>query len=195
MFAFDERFLEMSVEEFLAWDGGDPDVKYELIDGHPVAMAPARVEHGAIQSTLARLIENHLLARNSPCRAITEPGIVPRIDSRRNFRVADIAVTCAPPDPKQVAIEDPILIVEILSPGNEADTRLKVPVYANIPSVREILLIRSDRIEVLLYRRQTNGVWPSAPLILGHGDTLSLECLGYEVTLTEVYRRTHLAPA
>lgn len=193
MFAFDDRFPEMTVEEFLSWEGEGPDVKYELIDGHPVAMAPSREVHGAVQATLARLIENHLIAGNSRCRAILEPGIIPRIDARRNFRIADIGVTCAPPDASRIALQDPILLVEILSPGNEADTRLKVPVYANIPSVAEILLLRADRIEAKLYRRQPDGLWPQAPLSLGADDMLSLECIGFEIPLREIYSRTHLA--
>ena len=41
--------------------------------------------------------------------------IVPGVRASRNRRVPDLGVTCAPPEP--------ILLIEILSPSNEAETR------------------------------------------------------------------------
>src|SRR5665811_1526909 len=42
----------MSLEEFLTWDAPGPG-PWQLIDGVPVAMAPAGSTHGLIQSTIA----------------------------------------------------------------------------------------------------------------------------------------------
>ena len=42
----------MTVAEFLAWDDGT-DTRYELIDGRPVAMAPAAPNHSIIASKIA----------------------------------------------------------------------------------------------------------------------------------------------
>jgi len=63
-----------------------------------------------------------------------------------NMRVPDIAVNCVPDERGQRALPDPILIIEILSPSNERETRENVWAYATIPSLREILLVRSTEI-------------------------------------------------
>ena len=46
----------MTVAEFLSWDAGDPTgVPWQLIDGEPVAMAPAPETHAALQGEIGRL--------------------------------------------------------------------------------------------------------------------------------------------
>jgi hypothetical protein len=58
----------------------------------------------------------------APTCAVTEPAIAPRVRSRSNLRVPDLAVTGSPVESGQLALPDPLLIVEILSPTNEAET-------------------------------------------------------------------------
>ena len=87
----------MTVAEFLTWDADDRTVHaWQLIDGEPVAMAPASDNHGAIQANLTARLWNHLELPGNRCRVATEPGIVPRGHSDRNYRVPDIGVTRAP---------------------------------------------------------------------------------------------------
>ena len=129
----------MTVDEFLVWDAEDASGRrWQLIDGEPALMAPAAEPHGAIQAEMARLLGNHLAERGSPCRVIAAPGIVPRVRANENFRVPDLGVTCAPPS-REVMVQDPVLLIEILSPSNESETRANVWTYTTIPSVREIL--------------------------------------------------------
>jgi hypothetical protein len=54
-------------------------------------------------------------------------------------------------------VPDPVLLVEILSPGNEGKTRSNVWTYTTIPSVCEILAIRSTRMEVEVLRWGADG--------------------------------------
>ena len=56
----------MTVDEFLAWDGGGHQGKLELVDGLVRAMAPASATHAMIQGNLI-LIGNHLCRQNSLC--------------------------------------------------------------------------------------------------------------------------------
>jgi Uma2 family endonuclease len=126
----------MTVDEFLVWDTDDLiGRRWQLIDGEPVLMAPAAEPHGAIQNELGRLLANHLAERQSPCRVITAPGIVPRVRANENFRVPDLGVTCAPPS-REVMVQDPVLLIEILSPSNEPETRANVWACTTMPSVQ-----------------------------------------------------------
>jgi Uma2 family endonuclease len=68
----------MTLDEFLSWDPRDSSGRtWQLIDGEPVAMAPGNDTHASLQAEIARLLGNHLLEQRSPCRVVTEPGIVP----------------------------------------------------------------------------------------------------------------------
>jgi Uma2 family endonuclease len=182
----------MTLPEFLSWDGADPSgVAWQLIDGEPVAMAPASETHAALQGEIGRQIANHLIERRSPCRLLSQPGIVPRVRSNRNFRIPDLGVTCAPPS-QGLMVADTVLLIEILSPSNEAQTRANIWAYTTIPSVQEILAVHSTRIEAELLRRGIDGNWPEEPDVLTGLDTLTLASIGFVTSLATFYRTTAL---
>ena len=89
-------------------------------------------------------------------------------------------------------VPDPILLIEILSPSNEAQTRANIWAYTTIPSVREILAIHSTRIEAELLRRSTDGSWPEEPDIVTGTDILSLTTIEFSINLAMFYRTTAL---
>lgn len=183
----------MTVDEFLVWDADDvTGRRWQLVDGEPALMAPAAEAHGAIQAELIGLLRNHLLATGSRCRVIDAPGIVPRIRANENFRVPDLGVTCAPPS-QGVMVPEPVLLVEILSPGNEGKTRSNIWTYTTIPSVREILAVRSTRMEVELLRRGGDGNWPASPAVICPPDNLELSSIAFLVPVAELYRTAGLA--
>ena len=182
----------MTVDEFLAWVPDDGSVRgWQLIDGEPSAMAPAREQHAIIPGQLVRQIGNHLEDRPGLCRVAVTPGIVPRARASYNFRIPDIAVTCGPLS-NDVTISEPTILIEVLSPSNEADTRANVWAYTTIPSVREILIVRSTRIEAELLRRRDDGSWPDEPAFLGADDDIVLTSIDITMTMRSVYRRTSL---
>jgi Uma2 family endonuclease len=187
-------FTRMTLDEFLVWnpDKGS-ELRWQLVDGEPVAMAPASDAHGSIQSELAYLLVDHLRRSGSPCRVITEPGIIPQLRARDNFRIPDLGVTCALPEQGRLEVTQPVLLIEILSPSNEREARANVWAYATVPSVREILLVRSTRVEAELLRRTNDGSWPEQPELIQAGGTLELASLGFTVPLLALYRTTALA--
>jgi len=184
----------MTLTEFLSWDAADPSGQpWQLVDGEPVAMASGSETHAALQGEIARLIGNHLVNSGSPCRLLGQPSIVPRVRANRNVRIPDLGVTCAPPALGRM-VPDPILLIEILSPSNEAQTRANIWAYTTIPSVREIVAVHSTRIEAELLRRNADGNWPEEPDILTAPDTLALPSIDFVIPLAAFYRSTALAP-
>jgi Uma2 family endonuclease len=83
----------MTVAEFLAWNPDDGQ-SWQLVDGEPRAMAPARNAHAALMIELGAVLRNHFIERGSPCIALGQPGIIPHVNARRNYCVPDLAVTC-----------------------------------------------------------------------------------------------------
>lgn len=175
----------MSVEVFLAWEPGDGR-QYELVDGLPRAMAPASIVHGLLQSRLSRLVGDHLFRHGDRCQIITAPGVIPHVLSGENVRVPDLGVTCAPVVPGQQTIVSPVLLIEILSPSNRAETWSNVWTYTTIPSVQEILVLQSDAIAAHVLRRDAAGSWPETPEKTVTGD-LVLASISFRVPLTDIY--------
>ena len=178
----------ITVDEFLDWPGDGTGRKFQLIDGEPQAMAPASTTHGRIQATLARLLGNHLAG--SGCYVVIEPGVIPRIRSQANMRIPDLAVTCEADDPGIHAMIEPILLIEVLSVSNEAETRANVWTYTTIPTVREILLVRSTHIAAELIRREPDGGWPANSLPIAAEALLVLDSLDFSCPLTAIYEGT-----
>ncbi len=156
-------------------------------------MAPCSTTHATIQGSLAFLIGSHLRSTALSCRLLVTPGIIPHLNANENFRVPDLGVTCAPDTAKQIAMPDPLLLVEVLSPSNRAKTWTNVWAYSTIPGVREILVVQSMRIEVQLMRRAADGTWPQAHASFGAGDVFVLETIGLTCPVADVYAGTHLA--
>ncbi|HEU0218476.1 MAG TPA: Uma2 family endonuclease [Stellaceae bacterium] len=173
----------MTLEEFLRWDDGT-DTRYELINGFPMAMAPPARAHGILCARLAGLIDAALHSRR-PCAAQIEAGIA-RPDHNDSFYIADIAVSCRPYRQGEQLVEDPILIVEILSPSTERnDRRLKLPAYQELGSVREIVLIDADSHHAEVYRRE--GARWGIELARGAEATLSLATVELHMSMAELY--------
>ncbi len=183
--------VRMTVAEFFAWTPPTAQA-WQLVDGEPQAMAPASLTHGAIQAELGALIRNHFAEQASPCRVITAPGVIPRAQSEINVRIPDLAVTCSAYDEEEQALTSSVLVVEILSPSNQAETYANVWAYASIPSVQEILVLKTAKIGAELLRRAPDGNWPPQPLVIESGD-LTLESIGLSIPLAAAYRTTRLA--
>jgi Uma2 family endonuclease len=181
----------MTVAEFLAWDAFG-ETRWQLVDGEPVAMAPGSRTHGSLQLELGALIRNHLAVGGNRCSVVAEPGIVPRVRANENFRIPDLAVTCTPYDAEEYDVSNPVLIVEVLSPTNHADTWRNVWAFTTIPSLREILLLSSTAVRAELLRRGSDGSWPAASTVIEEGD-LVLDSIDFTEPLAAVYRTTRLA--
>jgi Uma2 family endonuclease len=179
----------MSLEEFLRWDDGT-DTHYELIGGFPVAMAPPAAAHRIIAMRLGSRLDAALATRR-PCNAQGEAGILHPAHADTYFE-ADIAATCEHHEFGQQALEKPFLIVEILSPSTERhDRRVKLPVYRQIETVQEILLIYSDGIYAELHRRA--GTQWITEILRGPDAVLALASAGMEDRLGELYDGIALA--
>ena len=183
----------MTVTEFLNWDSGDRSgALWQLRDGEPEMMAPASDAHGSIQARLATLLTVHLDGRGGSCRVVTAPGVIPRVRSAENCLVPDLGITCAPPSGART-LADPVVLIEILSPSNEAETRANVWAYTTIPTVAEIVLLRSTAVAAEVLRRRPDGTWPEQAESVGAEGALRLDSIGFAAPLLAAYRTAGVA--
>lgn len=172
-----------TVEAFLA-RGERPGLREELHAGRIVAMAPTRDQHGTIVANTIYAIRRRL---RSPCRVVVDTGV--RIDEATLY-VPDLVVSCSPRDAEGRTV-DPVLVVEVLSPGTRTlDLGLKADAYSELPSCREIWLVDSDRRWVRIWRRLADG-W-SVSLPMRGVARFASELLSDEIELDELYADTGL---
>ena len=184
----------MTVTEFLAWPGDGTGRIFELVNGELRARDAANDAHGTMQTRLAALFTLHFDANRPGCRAVSNPGIEPRLQANWNYRIPELGVTCTPNRAGVHATPDPILLVEVLSPSNASDTWGNIAPYSTVPTVIEILVVDSRRVEAFVLRRNADGSWPRNPDRSVAGDVIELASIGLQIPIAAVYRGTHLAP-
>ncbi|MGE3712584.1 MAG: Uma2 family endonuclease [Hyphomicrobiaceae bacterium] len=182
----------MTVAQFLDWPGDGTGARFELVDGAPRAMAPASATHAIIQANAAAAIATHLRTHGLRFRAGIRGPVTPPLKSRINARAPDVTVTCAPPSDSPV-FEDPILIVEVISPSGETQTWESIRALAALTSLREILIVSSTSVEAQVFRRDASGAWPYEPDVVGQDGVARLDSIGLALPMAEIYRGTHLA--
>lgn len=168
----------MTVREFLAWEG-EPDLRYELVAGAPVAMAAPVVAHGIIVLNLAGLLRERIAP---PCYLATEVGVALAGRDDHYYQV-DLLVSCTPIQPGDRDAREPTLLVEVLSPTTAGHDRgTKLPDYRELDSVREILFVSSYERGVETWRRD-DPRW-LVETIIGDGEC---DVLGAPLALGAIY--------
>jgi Uma2 family endonuclease len=175
----------MSLAEVLEWDDGS-DLRYELIDGEPVAMAPPLFGHAIVAANLGGAIGNQL---KPPCTIASGAGVV-RMEAANSYFVPDLVVTCEPVDPRGRYLTTPRLIVEILSPTTSLRDRLiKQDEYRAIASLQELVYVAPLERRVQLWRRHADHgrVYD----LIGEAE-LRLKSLGVTIPLAAIYENLAL---
>jgi Uma2 family endonuclease len=183
----------MTVAEFLDWPGDGTDTVYDLVDGVLRAHAAPSGTHGRIHLRVGMLIQQHLDQRHVGCSVLIGAGVRPHFRANWNFRIPDLAVTCARNEKGERAVPDPFILIELLSPSNRADTWDNVRNYITIPSVSEIVLIDSERVRADLFVRKATGGFPDEPVAVHAGGLIKLASISYDLPLNDAYRDTYLA--
>ena len=180
----------MTAEAFLAWPGDGSGRRFNLADGIARPMSPASHTHAQLHSNALGLVLAGIDTAGLDLSALVEGAVIPGLQPGRNVRVPDIVVTAALDVPGQVAIPQPILVIEILSPGNQAQTRDNLRSYASVPTMQEIVLVHSQRVLVEVQRREADGTWTTDTV--KPGSELMLATVALRCPVETLYRRTWL---
>jgi Uma2 family endonuclease len=177
----------LTIEDWLAY-AGEPDERYELVDGRLVAMNPPKTWHGGIANEIGRVCSEALRER-FPCRALQGAGLEIRRKPKAKGYIPDIVVTCEPLDENRATVQEPRLVIEVLSPSTDRfDQTDKLEDYKGLPSVEEIWLVMSEYRLVLQAVRMPEG-WGRPEAFIGKASFHS-PVLGIAVALDDIYRYT-----
>lgn len=148
----------MTADEFIAWSVKQPKQKhYELAGGKVIQMASQRVRHALVKGRVFRRLEDAIEKASLDCQTFPD-GMAIRVDEDTVYE-PDAAVRCgAPLHGNTVVYDDPVIVVEILSPSTRGiDTGLKTVGYFRLPSVSHYLIVHGDRSQVVHHARQADG--------------------------------------
>ena len=161
-------------------------IKHEYLDGYYVAMAGGTPSHAQLGGRINHFLTAGLEGR--PCRPFNSDLKI-RIPESGLATYPDASVICGG---LQLDAEDrnaatnPTVLVEVLSKGTEAyDRGEKWSHYRRLPSLREYVLVSSQRIAVEVFRRGLDGEW--IYVCYGPGDQVSLPSLELVLAVDAIY--------
>src|SRR5208283_5297082 len=106
----------MTTDEFVAWAMEQPGgQRYELVAGEVIAMAPERSAHARTKFNIARRLAEAVERQGLTCQVYPD-GMAVEVDDTTIYE-PDALIRCGPPLPgSAVTLNDPIIVVEVLSP-------------------------------------------------------------------------------
>ncbi|OQX12933.1 MAG: hypothetical protein BWK80_43260 [Desulfobacteraceae bacterium IS3] len=183
--------LYYSKEEYLETEAA-ADYKSEYYQGEIFAMSGGSPKHSRICVNLNRSIWE--ATRNKDCGGF-ESNMKPEIAEAESYVYPDLMLVCG--DVKVAenttdVITNPVLIIEVLSPGTESfDRGKKIEYYRIVPSLKEYVPVSQDKPKIETYFRNDRNIW-TCTITAGLDKTVVFESLEYEVKLEEIYYKTDL---
>ncbi len=177
-------------DAFLDWEQRQAE-RYELVAGEVRLMVGGSIGHNDITDNIQAALRSRL--RGTPCRARSVQTRVRCGDD--NFTYPDVVVSCSPRRPDELYIDDPVLVVEVLSPSTAHDDQEeKRWVYQAIPSLRQLLFVSPREPKVELVTREADDSWRSV-FVTGLEATLPLASLDLALPMAEIYADVAFAAA
>ena len=161
--------------------------KSEYYNGEMYALAGAGFNHNVILSNLAIFLGNHIRDKNC-YQFINDMRLFIPVYSLYTY--PDVMIICSNikfTDEKKDTVLNPLLIIEILSKTTESyDRGKKFEFYRSITSLKEYVMVSSDRPLVEVYTRGDNSLWvlkdennPDAPA--------QISSIDLQIPLKEIY--------
>lgn len=180
-----------TLDAFLDWEMRQPE-RFELVGGAVRLMAGGSEDHDRISGNIFAALRVRL--RGSSCSAhLSNLKVLSRTANAVMY--PDVFVRCGPREGGRVAIDDPVLVVEVLSEGTaKHDLTRKRLAYEAIPSLRRIVYVSIDEARLDLRVRGEDGIWRDET-VEGLESVLRLPELGLSVPLAEIYEESEVARA
>jgi Uma2 family endonuclease len=181
----------MTIEEYFAWEL-QQELRYEYVNGEVFAMTGSTIPHNDLALNFYTALRPHVRARG--CR-VNVSDVKVQVSPQSPYYYPDVIVSCHAQDLNaRKFIQNPTLIVEVLSPSTSGKDRgEKFTNYQKIPSLQEYLLIDSETISVERYCRGEGRMWLYYPYT--EGDIITLSSIGFELAIATLYEGIVFAAA
>ena len=146
----------VSREEYRAWCERQAG-RYERVEGRIVAMSAERIDHVRIKAAAHQALQRAIAAAGVGCEALADGVTVETGDS--DYEPDALVNGGAPLDGDAVAATNPVVIVEVLSPGTASvDTGGKLAGYFRLPCVAHYLIVHPVLRVVIHHQRDAAGI-------------------------------------
>lgn len=185
------RQVLLSEAEYLALEEQSR-VRHEYVDGSVYTTAGGSQRHNRIALNAASSLLSAL--RGKPCQVFIS-DVKLKVAYDNAYYYPDVMVACGAAERiagDEQSLNDPVLVVEVLSPGTETiDRREKLAAYRRLPTLLEYVLVNQDSQQVEIYRRQDDIGW----LYLSYeaGETLQLTSVDLSLPIAAWYEGTDIA--
>ena len=143
----------MSAPEYLNWEMLQCE-KHDFLKGEVFAMTGGTLRHNLATVASTLVFKSHLAG--SPCKVFSGDVKV-AVNVTEHWFYPDVVVTCSPQDLSDmgaVAISEPVLVLEVLSPSTAAyDRGEKFISLQKLASLKEYALLDTQAVRLEVYRR------------------------------------------
>jgi Uma2 family endonuclease len=155
-------------------------VKHEYVAGEIYTMVGASRTHNVIAGNFYSALRERL--KGGACRTFMTDL---KVRIKDIFYYPDVLVTCSAADNDPYYSNEPMLVIEVLSPHTEtADRTAKRLHYQSLPSLMEYVLASQDKMEVSVYRR-AGADWDIESY--SAGEIVRLDSVGLSIPMSDVY--------
>ena len=175
--------------EYLAFEEA-AERRHEYYRGQVFAMAPVGIRHSIIFRNV--FVDIGYTLKGKSCQPFGSDLRV-HIPENTLYTYPDISIFCTDPfDTDAKYVTQPAVIIEILSPSTkDYDRGSKFELYRDIPTLKEYILIDSEKVHVEVYRINSYKHWElqeyKAP-----DDELEIKQVTWKLLLKEIYDGTKL---
>jgi len=185
------KLASISVDEYLSGELRSA-IKHEYVGGVVYAMAGGSNAHNMVKGNIFASLHEQL--RGRPCQPFdSDTKIRIRLSTQVRFYYPDVSVVCRP-NPQDDSFQDePVVIVEVLSPETRrTDEGEKKDAYLTIPSLAAYLLVEQTSPSLVAFRRAEQGF--VGQTYEGVDAVVPLAEIGAELRLEEVYAGIEFPP-
>lgn len=163
--------------------------RHEYHDGEILAMSGGTDLHSLILINLYATLKPAL--KGTPCR-IYDCNMRLRILNQNRYVYPDATIVCGPVafdhgDPKRTTINNPKVVIEVLSESTERyDRGAKFGFYRDVPTLEEYVLISQFEPSIEVFQRQSGGSWLLHPYRERNAQ-LQLHSLGVKFSASDIF--------
>lgn len=182
-----EQLIYISVEDYLEGEKTST-VKHEYLDGLVYAMSGTSKRHNRIILNFSQRFESHLEGTDCESFAVdVKVRVSPTV-----YYYPDVVVTREQSE-DNYNINEPILIVEVLSPSTErADRGEKLSAYTNMQSLREYVIVWQDRVLVEVHRRMADNNRQTERFYRTE-EEVNFDSIGLRISISDIYRNVRFS--
>lgn len=173
-------------EEYLAMEE-KAEFRSEYDNGIITAMAGGSLNHQQITANFTEFLGAKI--RKKGCRALPSEMKI-WIESIEKFYYPDVTIVCEKPEfykQRNDTIENPKLLVEVLSKSTEAKDRgEKFFAYQTLETLQEYVLVSQDKYLIETFTKQSDGSWRYLATI-GLNSKVYFKSVDIELSLEDIY--------